>query len=137
MDRGRCPACGRRNEHITPFVLTLGGYTARAPWCNEQARCPTLSVEERKDPDLCEYQTRLTPKMIESLDPGIRERVLRAREKGWSTLFSCDGHGKHDAYITFWDAAHRDEAMSFFGGTAEDKQSRLLGPLYNLRFPRD
>lgn len=133
----RC-ICGRRNEDVPRSILNLFGEQVSAPWCSGVRGCSTYSDSERQDPDLHEYNTRLTPYTLERLDPGIKRYVVECRNNGWLTQFSCDGHGKQDGYISFWDEAHRDAAAALFVDlevTTQDRRTRIFGMLYELCFP--
>jgi hypothetical protein len=135
-EKKRC-CCGRFNTNVKPYLYYTNGYVIRAPWCNASLRCSPLTSEERASIDMRAYHTRLTAEMVERLDAGVREAVIRCRTQGWPTLFSCDGHGKKHGYITFWEREHRDEALAFLGAVeAEDRPNRFFGMFYNLRLPK-
>lgn len=138
-DFDRCFVCARPNQHLRKKTVVKGRYRITSRLCGENLDkpCPPLTPMERMDPRIRHYWTRL-PKDVEDLDAGIREHVLKLRELGLDTMFSCDGHNTAPAYIDFLDKPHVDRALQYFEKVSpfvRERSHAILGTIYRLLLP--
>jgi hypothetical protein len=126
--------CGRTNGPVRQRVIRDVRYTAR--FCI--GACPPLNHEEQSDPGMRAWHGKgFNP---DFLDVGIRDRVLLCRERGWASVFSCDGHGKK-SNIMFWSRTDAEAARAHFAvedgieGVLRTVDTSMLGQLVVLDMP--
>lgn len=136
----RCPSCGRKDAPLTtkPIGVFSDGVLRliQAPWCAAR-RCQVLSKQEKRDPGIRKWWTKITPEQYDYIDKEILAFVKRLRTLGLGTIGSCSGHGEGPAYIEFYSQEDRDRAYKLLQRHNPEKYEvdhYLLGRCYGLRF---